>query len=56
VIKADDVSLQLLSNELAKNRLRSSVNRVANAIDSKGKKLNQIVTSEDILESKKKAI
>jgi hypothetical protein len=55
LIKADDVSLQLLSNELAKNRLRSSVNRVANAIDSKGKKLNQIVTSEDILESKKKS-
>jgi hypothetical protein len=54
LIKADDVSLQLLSNELAKNRLRSSVNRVANAIDSKGEKLNQIVTSEDILESKKK--
>lgn len=54
VIKADDVSLQLLSNELAKNRLRSSGNRVANAIDSKGKKLNQIVTSEDTLESKKK--
>ena len=53
VIKADDVSLQLLSNELAQNRLKSSGNRVTNAIDSKGKKLNQIVTSEDTLESKK---
>ncbi len=56
VIKADDVSLQLLSNELAQNRLKSSGNRVTNAIDSKGKKLNQIVTSEDTLESKKEQL
>lgn len=56
VIKADNVSLQLLSNELAQNRLKSSGNRVAHAIDSKGKKLNQIVTSEDTLESKKEQL
>ena len=56
VIKADDVSLLLLSNELAQNRLKSSGNRVTNAIDSKGKKLNQIVTSEDTLESKKEQL
>jgi len=53
IIKADDVSLQLLSNELAKTRLKSSGNRVEKAIDSKGKKLNQIVSSEDSLESKR---
>ena len=56
VIKADDVSLQLLSNELAQNRLKSSGNRITNAIDSKGEKLNQIVTSEDTLESKKEQL
>ncbi len=53
VIKADDVSLQLLSNELAQNRNSNHENRLANAIDKKGKKLNNIVTAEDDLENKK---
>ena len=53
IIKADDVSLQMLSNELAKKRSNSSEKRLANAIDSKGKKLNQIVDAEATLDVKK---
>ena len=53
IIKADDVSLQMLSNELAQKRSNSSEKRLANAIDSKGKKLNQIVDAEATLDVKK---
>lgn len=53
IIKADDVSLQMLSNELAQKRSNSSEKRLENAIDSKGKKLNQIVKAEETLEAKK---
>ena len=53
IIKADDVSLQMLSNELAQKRSNSSEKRLANAIDSKGKKLNQIVDAEATLDTKK---
>jgi Domain of unknown function (DUF4349) len=53
VIKADDVSLKLLANELAQNRNSNHENRLANAIDTKGKKLNVIVSAEDNLEAKK---
>ncbi len=53
IIKADDVSLQMLSNELAQKRSNSSEKRLENAIDSKGKKLNQVVKAEETLEAKK---
>lgn len=53
IIKADDVSLQMLSNELAQKRSISSEKRLANAIDSKGKKLNQVVKAEETLDAKK---
>jgi hypothetical protein len=53
IIKADDVSLQMLSNELAQKRSSSSEKRLANAIDSKGKKLNQVVKAEETLDAKK---
>ena len=53
IIKADDVSLQMLSNELAQKRRNSSEKRLENAIDSKGKKLNQVVKAEETLEAKK---
>lgn len=53
IITADDVSLQLLSNELAQKRSNSTEKRIENAIDSKGKKLNQIVDAEENLEAKK---
>jgi hypothetical protein len=53
IIKADDVSLQMLSNELAQKRSSSSEKRLENAIDSKGKKLNQVVKAEETLDVKK---
>lgn len=53
IIKADDVSLQMLSNELAQKRSNSSEKRLANAIDSKVKKLNQVVDAEATLDAKK---
>ena len=53
VIKADDVTLQMLSNKMAQKRSTSSEDRLAKAIDTKGKKLNQIVEAEDKLEDKK---
>lgn len=53
IIKADDVSLQMVSNELAQKRSNSSEKRLENAIDSKGKKLNQVVNAEATLEAKK---
>ena len=53
IIKADDVSLQMLSNELAQKRSNSSEKRLENAIDSKGKKLNQVVKAEETLDVKK---
>ncbi|WP_339887079.1 DUF4349 domain-containing protein [uncultured Flavobacterium sp.] len=53
VIKADDVTLQMLSNKMAQNRSTSSEDRLAKAIDTKGKKLNQIVGAEDTLDDKK---
>ncbi|WP_291106985.1 DUF4349 domain-containing protein [Flavobacterium sp. UBA6195] len=53
IIKADDVSLQMLSNELAQKRSNLSEKRLANAIDSKGKKLNQVVDAEVTLDAKK---
>ena len=53
IIKADDVSLQMLSNELTQKRSNSSEKRLENAIDSKGKKLNQVVKAEETLDAKK---
>ena len=53
IIKADDVSLQMLSNELAQKRSNSSEKRLENAIDSKGKKLNQVIKAEETLDAKK---
>lgn len=55
IIKADDVTLQLLSNKLSQNRSSSTEKRIVNAIDTKGKKLNQIIDAEENLDSKKEA-
>lgn len=52
-IKADDVTLQLLTNEMARKRGANTQNRIANAIDNKGKKLNQIIDAEENLDQKK---
>lgn len=56
LIKSDDVSLQLLSNEMAQKRNANSQKRIANAIDTKGKKLNQIIDAEENIASKNAAI
>jgi hypothetical protein len=53
VIKADDVSLKMLANELAQNRSKTSEKRIENAIDTKGKKLDNILNAEDKLDNKK---
>ncbi|HOZ74558.1 MAG TPA: DUF4349 domain-containing protein [Flavobacterium sp.] len=52
VIKADDVSLQLLSNQLTQNRNSTQQRRIEKAIDSKGKKLSQIIDAEEALAGK----
>lgn len=43
----------MLSNKMAQKRSNSTENRIANDIDSKGKKLNQIIDAEENLNSKK---
>ena len=55
VIKADDVSLQILANQLAQNRSTSQEKRVLKAIDTKGKKLTTIIDAEENLNAKKEA-
>ena len=53
LIKADDVSLQMISNQLAQNRKTDHQKRVEKAIDSKGKKLNDITHAEKELSHEK---
>lgn len=53
VIKADDVNLQLLANELSQKRNANTSKRLENAIDKKGNKLKDINQSEENLASKK---
>lgn len=53
IIKADDVSLQMLSNQMKQNRGVNQEKRLEKAIDTKGKKLNDIIAAEDNLNTKK---
>jgi hypothetical protein len=53
VIKADDVTLQMLSNKMAQKRSIATEKRIATAIDEKGKKLNQMMDAEENLDTKK---
>lgn len=53
LISADDVSLELLKNQMAQNRSNTSEKRIEKAIDEKGKKLNTIIDAEDHLNDKK---
>lgn len=53
VIKADDVTLQLLANKMAQKRSTSTENRIEKAIDEKGKKLNNVIDAEENLATKK---
>lgn len=52
VIKADDVSLQMLSNQMQQNRSSNQEKRLEKAIDTKGKKLNEVIAAEDNLNTK----
>lgn len=52
IIKADDVSLQMLSNQMQQNRTSNQEKRLEKAIDTKGKKLNEVIAAEDNLNTK----
>lgn len=53
IIKADDVSLKMLSNQLAQQRSTAKEKRVEKAIDSKGKKINDVMEAENNLANQK---
>lgn len=53
IIKADDVSLKMLSNQLAQTRSTTNENRIEKAIDTKGKKINDIIAAENNLANQK---
>lgn len=52
IIKADDIALQLLSNNLTQKRVAKSEQRISNAIDNRGKKLKETTTAEELLINK----
>ena len=49
IIKADDVSLTFRANQLAQSRSKQSAQRVRNAIDNRGRRLNETIDAEDVL-------
>jgi len=53
IIKADDVSLKILSNQLSQKRSSNNEKRVEKAIDTKGKKINDIMDAENNLANQK---
>jgi hypothetical protein len=53
IIKADDVSLKMLSNQLSQSRSDNNEKRIKKAIDTKGKKINDIMEAENTLANKK---
>ncbi|MGO4773324.1 DUF4349 domain-containing protein [Flavobacterium sp. W22_SRS_FK3] len=55
IIKADDISLKLLSNQLSQKRSANTEKRVEKAIDEKGKKINDIMEAENTLANQKEA-
>lgn len=52
IIKAEDVALQILSNNLTQKRSAKNEERLTNAIENRGKKLNETTIAEEILLSK----
>ena len=52
IIKADDVSLQLLANQLTQKRIKKNEIRLSTAIDNDNKKLIETTAAEDVLLSK----
>ncbi|WP_291153479.1 DUF4349 domain-containing protein [Flavobacterium sp. UBA7680] len=53
IIKADDVSIKLLANQLSQKRGAVNEKRVEKAIDSKGKKINDVMDAENTLANQK---
>jgi len=53
VIKADDIALKMLANEMVQNRTGNYQKRLEKGIDTKGRKLTDVVTAEDELLNKK---
>jgi len=49
IIKADDVALQILSNNLTQKRSAKNEQRITNAIDNRGRKLNETTSAEEVL-------
>lgn len=49
IIKADDVALQILSNNLTQKRSAKNEQRLTKAIDNRGKKLNETANAEELL-------
>jgi len=52
VIKANDVSLQILANNLLQKRIAKNAARLTTAIDNRGKKLNETTNAEETLSGK----
>jgi Domain of unknown function (DUF4349) len=52
VIKAEDVALQMLSNNLTQERSAKNEERLTTAIDNRGKKLKETTIAEELLLSK----
>ena len=52
VIKAEDVALKLLTNNLTQKRVAKTETRITNAIDEKGKKLKETTQAEELLINK----
>ncbi|MFA9214098.1 MAG: DUF4349 domain-containing protein [Candidatus Methylacidiphilales bacterium] len=52
IIKADDVNIQLLSNNLTQKRASKNENRIENAIDKQGKKLTETTQAEELLDKR----
>ncbi|MEI7596036.1 MAG: DUF4349 domain-containing protein [Bacteroidota bacterium] len=52
IIKADDVALSILSNNLTQKRAAKNEERITRAIDNRGKRLNETTVAEELLLSK----
>lgn len=49
IVKAEDVTLQMLSNDIHQERIKNYEKRLMNGIDNKGKKLPDMVDAEETL-------
>ena len=51
-IQAEDVSLNILANELTQKRIAKNENRLINAIDNRGRRLSETTSAEELLLNK----